>query len=216
MENFHCSGPRPTARRGVFKRRAWPAGLLGAWLFFGLAGSAAAQTPLSVVRESNAAVLAIFDKHPVVDAAVEQELFAVIDGVTDYAALAAAAIDTFCEQLSAAQCVTFKETFTRLLRISSIKKLGRYRADRFEYLGEHVAGATATVRTLAYYKEEKIPLDYQLSRRGGGWVIVNYVVDQIDTVRNYRKQFVQLLAKESFDQLIARLNRKIVQYETEK
>ena len=177
--------------------------------------AAPAATPLEVVRTSNEAVLAIFKKHPVVDAAVEKELFAVIDGVTDYPALAAAAIDSFCPKMSTAQCSTFKETFTRLLRVTSIKKLGRYRADRFEYAGEEVSGSTALVRTFAYFKEEKVPLDYQMARRERGWVIVNYVVDEIDTVRNYRKQFTQLLAKETVEQVIERLNRKIAALETE-
>jgi phospholipid transport system substrate-binding protein len=176
----------------------------------------AAPGPLEVVRTSNDAVLAIFRRHPAVDAAVEKELFTVIDAVTDYEALAAAAIDSFCPKLTAAQCATFKETFTRLLRISSIKKLGRYRADRFEYGGEEVAGARATVRTFAFYKEERIPLDYVMAQRNGAWVIVNYVVDEIDTVFNYRKQFTQLLARGTFDQLIARLNSKIASLEAEK
>ena len=175
-----------------------------------------AATPLAVVKTSNEAVQAIFKRHPVVDAAVERELFAVIDGVTDYPALAGAAIDSFCPKLTAAQCATFKETFTRLLRVSSIKKLGRYRADRFEYGGEEVAGPTALVRTFAFFKEEKVPLDYQMARRERGWVIVNYVVDEIDTVRNYRKQFTQLLAKETVEQVIERLNRKIAALEAEK
>jgi len=97
---------------------------LAALLVLGAQAAQAAQappTPLEVVRASNEAVLAIFKKHPVVDAAVEKELFAVIDAVTDYAALSTAAIDSFCPRMSPAQCATFKETFTRLLRISSIR-----------------------------------------------------------------------------------------------
>jgi phospholipid transport system substrate-binding protein len=190
--------------------------LLGIALLLAAApAAAAAPGPLEVVRTSNEAVLAIFKKHPKVDAAVEKELFTVIDAVTDYEALASAAIDSFCPKLTTAQCATFKETFTRLLRISSIKKLGRYRADRFEYGGEEVAGARATVRTFAFYKEEQIPLDYLMAQRGGAWVIVNYVVDEVDTVFNYRKQFTQLLARGTFDQLIARLNSKIASLEAE-
>jgi phospholipid transport system substrate-binding protein len=180
------------------------------------AQGAAAATPLEVVKSSNEAVLAIFRRNPVVDAAVEKELFGVIDGVTDYAALSAGAVDPFCPKLTAAQCATFKDTFTRLLRISSIKKLGRYRAESFEYGGEQVTGDAALVRTFAHFKDDKVPLDYQMGRRGGDWVIVNYVVDGIDTIRNYRKQFTQLLAKETFDQVIARLERKIAALEAEK
>ena len=177
---------------------------------------AATATPLEVVKSSNEAVMAVFRAHPAVDAAVEKEIFAIIDGVTDYPAIAAGAIDSFCPKLTAAQCTTFKGTFTRLLRVSSIKKLGRYRADRFEYGGEEIKGGTAVVRTTAFFKDDKIPLDYHLARRGATWVIVNYVVDEIDTVRNYNKQFTQLLAKETFEQVIARLDRKIASLEAEK
>ncbi len=190
--------------------------LLGGLALLSLAAQAAAATPLEVVKTSNETVLSIYRKHPVVDAAVEKELFAVIDGVTDYQALAAGAIDLFCAKFTAGQCSSFKETFTRLLRISSIKKLGRYRAERFEYGGEEVAGASALVRTVAFFNKDRITLDYQMARRGTSWVIVNYIVDEIDTVRNYRKQFTQLLAKESVEQVIERLNRKIASLEAEK
>jgi phospholipid transport system substrate-binding protein len=173
-------------------------------------------TPLAVIRASNDAVLRLLAGHDTVDAALEGKLFAVIDPVTDFDRIAAAVVDPFCPKLSAEQCGRFKETFTRLLRVSSIKKLGRYRADAFDYGAEQVAGESATVSTVAHYKDERIPLDYELARRGGAWVIVNYVVDDIDTIRNYRKQFTRLLAQETFDQLIARLRAKIAEYEAEK
>jgi phospholipid transport system substrate-binding protein len=180
------------------------------------ASSAWAATPLEIVKGMNDEVLAIYGRQREVTAAVEREVFAVIDPVTDYAVLSSAAIDSFCPKFTAAQCTAFKETFTRLLRVSSIRKLGRYRADRFEYGGEEVTGAAALVRTFAFFKDEKVPLDYKLARRGEGWVIVNYVVDEVDTVFNYRKQFTQLLAKETVDQVIARLERKIAALEAEK
>jgi ABC-type transporter MlaC component len=46
-------------------------------------------------------------------------------------------------------------------------------------------------------------------------MIVNYVSDGVDTIRNYRKQFTRILRKESLDQLIERLEKKIEEYENE-
>ena len=185
-------------------------------LFSCFASQAWAATPLEVVKSTNEQVLAIYGKHRVVDAAVEKEIFAVIDPVTDYQALANAAIDPLCPKLTAAQCTTFKEVFTRLLRVSSIKKLGRARAGRFEYAGENVTAESAVVRSYAFFDDEKVPLDYHMARRGDTWVIVNYVVDDVDTVKNYRKQFTQLLAKKTFEQVMAQLEKKIVALEAEK
>jgi len=190
--------------------------LFGGVVFACLASPAPAATPLEVVKSTNETVLSIYRKHRKVDAAVEKEIFATIDAVTDYQALAGGAIDPLCPKLTAAQCTSFKEIFTRLLRISSIRKLGRARAGRFEYGGEQVTGESAVVRSFAFFNDEKVPLDYQMARRGDTWVIVNYVVDDVDTVRNYRKQFTQLLAKKTFEQVMDQLERKIASLEKEK
>jgi len=189
--------------------------LIGGVMFLGPAAQAWAATPLEVVKSTNDAVLGIYGKNRVVDAAVEKEIFAVIDVVTDYQALSGGAIDPLCPQLTAAQCTTFKEVFTRLLRVSSVKKMGRARAGRFEYAGEQVTGESAVVRSYAYFNEEKVPLEYQMARRGDTWVIVNYVVDDVDTVKNYRKQFRSLLAKKTFEQVMGQLEKKIASLEAE-
>jgi phospholipid transport system substrate-binding protein len=189
--------------------------LFGA-LFLCPASSVSAATPLEIIKGTNEAVLAIYAKHRGVDAAVEKEVFTIIDAVTDYKALAGGAIDPLCPKLTASQCATFKEIFTRLLRVSSVKKLGRARAGRFEYRGEKVTGETAVVRSTAFFNEECVPLDYYMERRGDTWVIVNYVVDDVDTVTNYRKQFRSLLAKKTFEQVMAQLERKIASLEAEK
>ena len=55
-----------------------------------------------------------------------------------------------------------------------------------------------------------------MARRGDTWVIVNYVVDDVDTVRNYRKQFTQLLAMKTFEQVMSQLEKKISSLEKEK
>jgi phospholipid transport system substrate-binding protein len=190
--------------------------LIGGFMLLGPASQAWAATPLEVVKSTNEEVLAIYGKHRVVDAAVEKEIFAVIDAVTDYQVLAGDAIDPLCPKLAAAQCTTFKEIFTRLLRISSIKKLGRARAGRFEYKGEKVTGESAVVLSFAFFNDESVPLDYHMARRGDTWVIVNYVVDDVDTVKNYRKQFRSLLAKKSFEQVMVQLEGKIADLEKEK
>lgn len=156
--------------------------VFGGVVLLSLGSRASAATPLEVVKGTNEAVLSTYSKHRAIDAAVEKELFATIDSVTDYQALAAGAIEPLCPKLTAAQCTSFKEIFTRLLRVSSIKKLGRYRADRFEYGTEQVTGESAVVKSIAIFNEERVPLDYHLARRSDSWVIVNYVVDDVDTV----------------------------------
>ncbi len=175
----------------------------------------AGERPLEVIRTSNQQVQEILSKHDTIDPDTEAVLFRIIDGVTDFAGIARKTIEPFCRKLTKPQCDEFNAVFQRLLRVSSIKKLGRYRADRFDYLGEDVTDSAARVRTVAYYKDDQASLDYQLELTAGKWKIVNYIVDDVDTIHNYKKQFVRLFAKNTYDQVLDRLRKKIAEYEKE-
>jgi len=77
-----------------------------------------------------------------------------------------------------------------------------------EYVESRLDGERAVVRMLAWYGDDQVELDYQLERGADGrWRIVNYVVDGVDTVRNYRRQFARILQESSMADLIDRLDR---------
>lgn len=179
------------------------------------AAGAGAADPGETVRDSNTRVLEIYAAHDSIDAEREQEIYGIIDGVTDFRAITESVTSRFCGKMTDDECRQFNEVFLRLLRGSSIKKLGRYRADSFDYLGEEVDGEKAVVRTIAHYQDEKVALDYTLALNDGAWLIVNYVVDDVDTIRNYRKQFTRLFSKRSFDQVMEKLEERIASYEQE-
>lgn len=178
-------------------------------------GQGQQRQPLEVIRKSNQKVQDILNVQKTVDEKTETQLMTVIDGVTSFETISHRVIDRFCKKLTKAQCETFDRIFQQLLRVSSLKKMGRYRADKFDYMGEEIDKNTAIVKTIAYYKEEKAQLDYYLELVDGKWKIVNYVVDDIDTIRNYKKQFLRLFAKKSFDQVMERLKKKISGYQKE-
>jgi len=188
-------------------------------LIFFVTGITAAEVmimrPREVVKRSNQNVREILKAKKTVDAQIEAKLLEIINRVTDFGTISQRVIRRFCEKLTKQQCETFDQVFQRLLRVSSLKKMGRYRADRFDYLSEEIKEKASVVKTIAYYKEEKAQLDYYLEYKDEKWMIVNYVVDDIDTVRNYKKQFMRLFAKNTFDQVMERLKKKIADYEKE-
>lgn len=176
----------------------------------------AENRPLETVRNSNQAVLDIYASEERIGEAAEEKILSIIDGVTDFDGIAGSVTSRFCRKLTEDQCRLFNDVFVRLLRTSSIKKLGRYRADSFDYLEEEIDGGSAVVRTVAHYKDDQVSLDYTLALSDGHWRIVNYVVDDVDTIRNYRKQFKRLFARKSFEQVIERLEDRIASYDREK
>lgn len=174
-----------------------------------------AQTPLDVVKQSNQKILEIYETHKEIDAVTEGQIIQIIESVTDFGEISRRTLDQFCADMTLQECEELDRTFQMLLKISSIKKLGRYRADRFDYLDEKVAGTQAVVKTIAYYQDDQVELDYHLRNVNGAWLVVNYVADGVDTIRNYRKQFLRILKKENPSQLIARLKDKIDEYRKE-
>ena len=58
-------------------------------------------------------------------------------------------------------------------------------------------------------------LDYHMELQQEGWRIINYITDDVDTIRNYRKQFRRLFAENSFQEIMQRLTNKIKELEEE-
>ena len=207
-------------RRGIFHVPSAPGaslwvGIILAVLCSNVPPGWAGESPLEVIRKSNQAILDIYASAEEIDAAAEEEIFRIVDGVTDFEIISGAVTDRFCDSLEPEQCKEFNEVFVELLRSSSVKKLGRYRADSFDYLGEETGEGEAVVETAAHFNEEKLALVYHLALSEGEWRIVNYIVDDVDTIRNYRKQFTRLFAKKSFEAVMQRLRDRIAAYEQE-
>jgi len=191
-------------------------------LVFSIAAVAAGQgaevpTPMELVRDSNEAITAILNEYDPLGSDGEELVYEVMDGVTDFQTMSAAAIDGVCvdREIPADKCGEWKTVFGDLLRIRSIKGVGRYRADRFDYLNEEIDGERAVVNTLAYYEDEEITIDYELEAYEDSWRIVNYVIDDVDTVRSYHRRFKRLLDGQSVDDVIERLRARIEEFRAE-
>jgi ABC-type transporter MlaC component len=184
-------------------------------LFFFAAAVLAANTPLQVIKDSNSDALRIQQGKSSLDAATEAQLRQVINRVTSFSIMSARVME-WLPPLNPAQKNLFDNRFQELLRVSSVKKAGRYRAKGFQYLGVRMAGADAVVRTIALYKTDRVALDYTLKNFGGTWKIVDYNIDGIGTVDNYRKMFRILFKRKDFNGVIETINNSIKRYNADK
>ena len=195
-------------------------GACGVWLLVLAVAQTAAQPPapgpLESVRRSNEKVRSILAGSGPADPRTDRSLAEAVDEATAFGLISRRATEGFRERMTETEYAEFDRTFRELLRTSSLRKLGRYRADRFEYAGEEVRGDTALVRTVAHYERDSVRLDYRMERIGGRWLIVDYVVDDVETVRNYRKQFARLFAANDAAGVIRKLRAKIAEIDEER
>ena len=190
-----------------------------ALVFMLCAGALFAGEPLEAIRESNNKVKDVLNANAgnKLDTATEEKLKAIIIPATDFSAMSDAVLTVFPADTTAAQRAAFKKAFEELLLLSSVKKMGRYNADHFEYGVEKIDGANATVKTIAIYNRkngvaERIALDYTLTQKNGRWVIINYFTDGASTIRNYQGQFKKIINAKGVNAAIRQVEQTVVQY----
>ncbi len=180
----------------------------GCAVFFS-AWLSAAQSPLQLIKESNRRVMDILKGSDKASREIDARIGAALDEITSFPRISRSIIDEFRGRLTPAQFEELDRVLQGVLRASLVRKLKRLEVDRLVYVVESVRGASALVKTAAYYEGEKYDLDYRLELADGRWIIVNYVFDDVDAVDNYRQQLAELFAKDPYDKIIARLRKKI-------
>ena len=181
-------------------------------------------TPLMAIKDSNERVKRVLDANAgkKLDQATEGTLRGIISAATHFSTMSDAVVTVFPPLTTPTQRIKFKSAFESLLLLSSVKKMGRYKADRFEYKQQTVAagGQSALVKTVAVYTKkdgriDRVSLDYTMSKVGGKWMIVNYTMDGIDTIRNYQRQFRILLRDKGIDGTIKHVENRVAEYRTD-
>ena len=91
-----------------------------------------------------------------------------------------------------------------------------YKSEKINYDKEEIKGNKATVKTTLVSRDKQVRIDYQLEKVGNKWQIVNYIVEDIDTVDNYKKQFTRMFKKDTFEKIINNLKQKTTTYKAGK
>ncbi len=81
---------------------------------------------------------------------------------------------------------------------------------KVQYLGETVAGDTATVDTTVASRDgNDLTLEYRMVRRADRWVVRDVVMDGVSTMENYHAQFQRVVRDASWHDLMGQLRAKV-------
>jgi phospholipid transport system substrate-binding protein len=103
----------------------------------------------------------------------------------------------------------FTTLFKRLLENSYASKIENYQDETINYVGEHVKGSYALVKTQIVRKDSSIDVDYKLINEEGEWTVYDFVIEEVSLIRNYRSQFTKIIKTESYGALVSKLSKKI-------
>ncbi len=117
-------------------------------------------------------------------------------------------------RLSPVERQEFVTLFTNLLERSYAGKIDLYDGEIVIFTGEAVEDNYARVDTkIVSKKGEEYSIDYKLLRTNEDWRIYDVVVEHISLVNNYRSQFNRVIANSSYENLIKKINQKLIELE---
>jgi phospholipid transport system substrate-binding protein len=185
-------------------------------LIGGLAGTAESGPLVEVLKARQARVDAVLAGNTgELPPAEKKKLEEALTGALDFAEMAEAALGEDWPKRSPAEQKEFAHAFEELLRASLLRRTNIYRVSSITYEAETVEAASGTVHTTVRLKEATTEVGYTFRKSGAAWRIVDYSVDGVSTVRNYRSQFAKILKKNGFPAVLARVRKRTAEIQAE-
>ena len=176
------------------------------------APSRAADDPKAVVtRVTNAAIAALRDKAMSPDAK-RKRIEEIVLADTDFDALSRLVLAQNWRKFSEAEQGAFVEQFKRHLSMTYGRDIENYRNETVAVQGvrEEARGdVTVQTKILRGGGANDIIVDYRLRKLPDGqWKIIDFVIEGVSLVANFRAQFANMLNSSSPAQLIKTLEEK--------
>ena len=89
-------------------------------------------------------------------------------------------------------------------------KIESYNNEKFIYANDRIDGSYAEVSgKMRTSKGEEFAINYKLHRVGEDWKVYDLVIENVSLMNNYRSQFNRIITSSTYDELVARIKRKL-------
>jgi phospholipid transport system substrate-binding protein len=117
------------------------------------------------------------------------------------------------KKLNAAEQQEFIQLYQQVLEKAYIDKILSYTNEKIVFEKETLLASTqAEVETKVITSSKEIPIFYRMILENGAWKVYDVVVENVSLVQNYRSQFNDILSKNSPEQLLEILRKKVKGY----
>jgi phospholipid transport system substrate-binding protein len=113
-------------------------------------------------------------------------------------------------KINLAQQKEFIGLFEQVLEKSYIDKILSYTDQKIEFYKENMnSESQAEIQTKIITSSKEIPIFYRMILKDGKWKVYDVVVENVSLVQNYRTQFNDILIKNTPEQLLEILRKKV-------
>jgi phospholipid transport system substrate-binding protein len=109
-----------------------------------------------------------------------------------------------------AERMEFVKLFEEILEKSYIDKILDYSNEKVDFYKENMLSENqAEIQTKIVTASKQIPIYYRMILKDGKWKVYDVVVENVSLVQNYRTQFNDILGKNTPEQLLEILRKKV-------
>jgi len=173
-----------------------------------------AGVPLDTVKANADKVLDILRdpklKAPSAKEIKKGKLRAIYVNMFDEVELSRRSLGMNWNKLNDAQRQEFVKLFEQVLEKAYADKILAYTNEKIEFTKESmISDNLAEVRTKVITASKEIPITYRVIMKDGVWRVYDVVIENVSLVQNYRTQFNDILAKNTPEQLLEILRKKV-------
>jgi phospholipid transport system substrate-binding protein len=140
----------------------------------------------------------------------KEKLEAVYEQMFDEVELSMRTMGGNWAKLNSAQQKEFTQLYRQILEKAYIDKILSYTDEKIVFPKESMlSNNQAEVQTNVITSSKEIPIFYRVILKSGTWKVYDVVIENVSLVQNYRSQFNSILAKNTPDQLLEILRKKV-------
>jgi len=140
----------------------------------------------------------------------KEKLDAIYEQMFDEVELSMRVLGGNWKKLNPAQQQEFIQLYRQVLEKSYIDKILSYTNEKIVFAKDNMLSDNqAEVQTKIITSSKEILIFYRVILKDGTWKVYDVVVENVSLVQNYRSQFNSILAKNTPDQLLEILRKKV-------
>jgi len=140
----------------------------------------------------------------------KEKLRAIYEQMFDEVELSRRTLGVHWNKLNPAQQQEFVHLFRQVLEKAYIDKILSYTNEKIVFPRENMLSSNqAEVQTKIITSSKEIPIFYRVILKDDTWKVYDVVIENVSLVQNYRSQFNSILAKNTPDQLLEILRKKV-------
>ena len=194
------------------ERRVQALAIASALLIVGFVTPVAAeQTPREVVQSTSEEVLAVLAEKDLSKQERRDKVRTIVLRSMDFETLSRLVLARNWSRFSPAQQQEFMQEFQDHLAAIYGRRLDDYRNEKVEVVGdrrEPNGDSTVQTKILRGGGSNDIEVDYRLRESNGQWKVIDFIVEEISMVANFRSQFQDIVASGGPEKLLQLLKEK--------